>query len=154
MKFILTRELGRLSRWLRILGLDSLYETAREISKVIVKSLKEDRIILTKNKKFLEHPGLKCLVLDEDDYLEQLRRVVGEFKIRPQEVKMFSRCIFCNSPLVFVEKEKIKESVPPYVYQTQEEFYMCEKCGRIYWQGSHWGNVREVLDKVFSKKCS
>ncbi|MFZ5845151.1 MAG: Mut7-C RNAse domain-containing protein, partial [Patescibacteria group bacterium] len=60
---------------------------------------------------------------------------------------MFSRCTICNQELSSIDKTKIKEKVPVYVYNTQENFFICAVCNRIYWQGTHWGNVKKTLEE-------
>ena len=63
-------------------------------------------------------------------------------------VHLFSRCIECNIALDKVAKADVLEKVPPFVYQTQEEFARCIKCGRIYWHGTHWRNMRAELERI------
>ena len=63
---------------------------------------------------------------------------------------MFSRCIICNVELEDIDKAKVKDKVPEYVFKTQGEFITCPKCQRIYWQGTHWGNVRRCLEEIES----
>lgn len=148
MKFLLTRELGRLGRWLRILGFDTLYTKEENISRVIIQALRTSRIIITRNKRFLEHPGVTLFIIKSNDYQKQLKELREHFNISVDEERMFCRCIICNELLKKIEKEETRDRVPGYVYKTQEEFYICPGCQRIYWQGSHWGNVKEVLRKI------
>jgi len=61
---------------------------------------------------------------------------------------MFTRCIICNEPLFPIEKREIKELVPQYVYQTQNLFHKCNICKRVYWQGTHWGNMQRYLESI------
>lgn len=68
--------------------------------------------------------------------------------IAPNTDKMFTRCIVCNVELIPVNKEKIKEKVPEYVFTTQQNFIACPKCNRVYWQGTHWGNVQDILKEI------
>ena len=60
----------------------------------------------------------------------------------------FPRCIRCNEPLVSITKELAKDGVPPYVYETQEEFMKCPLCLRMYWRGTHWANMHEELAQL------
>jgi len=144
-KFILTKEVGRLCKWLRILGFDAEYFSEDNLATLIIKALKENRIIVTRKKKI---DDLKVIRVYANDVKEQLREVLTQLELKPDEDKMFTRCVICNKTLEKVEKEKIKEKVPLYVYQTQNEFYQCPSCRRIYWQGTHWGNVKKIIQDL------
>lgn len=144
-KFILTKEVGRLCKWLRILGFDAEYFSEDNLATLIIKALKENRIIVTRKKKI---DDLKVIRVYANDVKEQLREVLKQLELKPDEDKMFTRCVICNKTLEKVEKEEIKEKVPLYVYQTQNEFYQCPSCRRIYWQGTHWGNVKKIIQDL------
>ena len=144
-KFILTKEVGRLCRWLRILGFDAEYFLENNLATLIIKALRENRVIVTRKKKI---DDLKVIRVYANDVKEQLREVLIQLELRPDEEKMFTRCVICNKTLEKVEKEEVKEKVPLYVYQTQNEFYQCPSCRRIYWQGTHWGNVKKIIQDL------
>ena len=148
MKFILTKELGRLAKWLRILGYDAQYFVEDNRSKLIITALREDRIILTRNRHIAKPMGIGLIDIKEDCIKKQIRQVMEELKLKPTQEAMFSRCTICNAPLEFIDKERVKAKVPEYVFKTQDKFFCCMSCERIYWQGTHWGNVQEVLKEV------
>ncbi|MCM8782974.1 MAG: Mut7-C RNAse domain-containing protein [Candidatus Omnitrophica bacterium] len=148
MKFILTKELGRLAKWLRIMGFDAVYFKAENRSLLLIEALRENRIILTRNQKVAKTHGPQVINIKAEDFRGQLRQVLEELKIELDRDKMFSRCVLCNIELDFIEKDKVKERVPEYVFQTQKVFYICKDCGRIYWQGTHWGNVEKILKEI------
>lgn len=150
MKFILTKELGRLAKWLRILGFDTEYFTESQESTFIIKALQEDRVILTRNVHLGQHAGIKMLQIKPDYVNEQLKQVMQELSLKPNKSLMFTRCILCNEALRAIEKEKVKDKVPEYVFKTQSDFVTCPKCQRIYWQGSHWGNINTILKEIGS----
>jgi uncharacterized protein with PIN domain len=145
MKFLLTQELGRLATWLRILGYDTEYATCAKRGSVIIQALREDRIIITRNRRLPRLVGFKTVVLTSEQTKEQIREVLKQLNMTPNCDMMFSRCTICNQELILVEKEKIKDKVPEYVLQTQDNFRLCSHCQRIYWQGTHCGNVRQTL---------
>lgn len=147
-KFILTKELGRLAKWLRILGYDATYFDSDNISTLIISSLREDRIILTRNSKLVRHKGVRMIMLCGDFLAQQLKQLRTELKLKPQKEAMFSRCVICNELLKEVGKQKVKSKVPAYVFKTQENFLTCPKCQRIYWSGTHWGNVQRYLEEI------
>ena len=147
-KFIVTKELGRLAKWLRIMGYDTIYFNKDEKRELVINSLREERIILTRDSRMSRYSGVKMIHIDTDFIEEQVKQVARELKIKPDEEKLFSRCVICNEPLVKVEKETLKDKVAPYVYETQQRFMNCPKCNRIYWQGTHCDNVKKVIEKL------
>ena len=79
---------------------------------------------------------------------EQIQEVLKKFGLKPDTETMFTRCILCNEELRDLDKNKVKDKVPEYIYRTQEYFITCPKCKRIYWQGTHWGNVQKILSEI------
>ena len=150
-KFLVTKELGKLAKWLRILGFDTCYSISSQKSHIIISSLREGRIILTKNKRIGSRVGV-CFVHIKDDFIkEQLQQIIRELKLVINKDKFFRRCVLCNKELKIIEKDKVEDKVPEYVYSTQEIFHECCVCKRIYWKGTHWGNVEEILTEVLGK---
>ena len=148
MKFILTKELGRLAKWLRILGFDTVYYNRDNLSSLIIQALRDERIILTRNQRLPQARGMKILLIKNEKIKKQVEEVLKTLKIRPDPEIMFSRCILCNEELADMAKDKVKDKVPDYVFKTQEDFITCPKCQRIYWQGTHWGNVQKTLEEI------
>ena len=148
MKFLLTRELGRLAKWLRILGFDAEYFSANNFSSLIIQALRDERIILTRNHRLPEARGMRIILIQSETIKEQIAEVLKVLKIKPDSEAMFTRCILCNTELIDIEKEEVKDKVPEYVFKTQEDFITCPKCKRIYWQGTHWGNVIKTLEEI------
>ena len=150
MRFLATIELGRLCKWLRILGYDCEYFTEDSLVSLSIKSLQEDRVILTRNVRLSARAGYKVVHIKSDFAKEQLIQVLDDLKLETDEDAMFTRCTICNLLLEPVEKKEAKDKVPPFVYETNENFVRCPECRRIYWHGTHWGNVREYLDGIHS----
>jgi hypothetical protein len=148
MKFILTKELGRLVKWLRILGFDAEYFKEDNSSSLIIQALRDERIILTRNHRLPQARGVKIVIIEKEKIKEQVAEVLRTLKIKPDSDMMFTRCILCNEGLLEIEKEKVKDKVPEYVFKTQGNFITCPKCKRIYWQGTHWGNVQKTLEEI------
>jgi uncharacterized protein with PIN domain len=136
MKFIADVMVGKLARWLRILGFDVAYSNRFEDDELLRVAEAENRIILTRDRRLASRRmSARCLLIESDNYRGQLRQVITEFNLEHFEV--FSRCIECNSELRQVDKEDVFERVPPFVYLTQERFAMCPSCRRVYWHGTH-----------------
>lgn len=135
--------LGRLAKWLRIFGYDTFYKNDVSYFDLIKISLTDGRILLTRNTEFLRKKYLNKLFITSNMLSGQLNQVINEFFLK--EFKLFSRCVYCNDLLVRVDKIKVKDSVPLYVFETQEYFYQCRLCLRYYWQGTHAKLVKEYI---------
>ncbi|MFW6172393.1 MAG: Mut7-C RNAse domain-containing protein [Elusimicrobiota bacterium] len=146
-KFMVDFMLGRLCRWLRLLGEDAEYYRDRDKGGIIYRSLKEKRIILTRDRRLSSKKAIRIYRVKNEEFREQLREVINEFDIEIDDEKIFSRCTDCNLILQQIQKEKIKNKVPDYVYKTHDKFSICKNCERIYWKGTH----RELIDKVIKR---
>ncbi len=150
-KFILTRELGKLARWLRILGFDTLYYTEDKLGTLIIEALRGDRIIVTRRREKIDDLQKRTVVVSANEIQEQLRQVIRQLQLPLDKDKMFSRCVLCNTLLRPADKHTVREKVPLYVFATQEEFMVCPECGKVYWPGSHWGKITSVVEQLTSK---
>jgi uncharacterized protein with PIN domain len=135
MKFIADVMLGRLAKRMRLLGLDVIYDTALDDNGIIRLSLEQDRVILTRDTDLTARPlAANHLFITSDLLLEQVEQVRSTF---PLDSLPLTRCSECNEPLALLDKHEVRDLVPPYVYETRNEFLRCKSCGRIYWKGSH-----------------
>jgi uncharacterized protein with PIN domain len=149
-QFVADRMLGKLARWLRVLGYDTLYLGGAE-DEMIRRGLQEGRVFLTRNRR--AHPWLKrgrVMVIKADDPREQLREVVRRLHLPLAAEALLHRCLGCNRPLVTVDKEEVRGEVPDYVWQTHVEFRRCQGCRRVFWAGSHAEKMRHRLKADFS----
>src|SRR4030042_3543759 len=132
MKLLLSKELGRLVKWLRILGFDAAYFNQDNAGSLIIQALKEERVILTRNQRLPKARGLKIILIKNETIKKQVAEILKTFKIKPGPELMFSRCTLCNAKLTEIAKEKVKDKVPEYVFKTQSNFITCPECKRIY----------------------
>jgi len=150
LRFAADRALGALAKWLRILGYDTVFES--DISnRTFIKSLKDDRILLTRTRKIQKKiDAYRTIFITSNNPVDQLKQVVDEIGISRADVQPFSRCVACNLPIVDIEKERVFGRVPDYIWQTHGSFNTCNRCGRIYWQGSHAERSMERINQIFS----
>ena len=148
MKFIADSMLGSLAKWLRIFGYDVLYEPAWKKEEMINLSLRDDRIILTRDTHLTKKIGLKVFFVEEDGLEKQLNQIIKELSLTLNESMIFVRCTTCNTLSKIIPKEEVKDRVPTYVYSTQDEFRICPKCNRIYWAGTHLESVKKMIGKL------
>jgi hypothetical protein len=149
--FIVDQNVGKLARWLRMMGYDAILFAGGEDDIMISAALAEDRIILTRDtripKRRLAVTGrLKVFLLECDEPADQLRRVVPGLGLDPAFAP-FSRCLEDNGLLIERTREEVAGRVPPYVFKTQLKYRECPGCHRIYWRGTHWRAMTEELNK-------
>ncbi len=151
LRFIVDAMLGDLARWLRMLGYDTVYARSMPDSRIIRLAADEERIIVTRDRGLYiraRKKGVKAILVRGSNTAERLaylHRTIGiRLYIDPDE----SRCPLCNGPLARVSKEYVKGRVPPRVYELYNEFWVCLKCGQVYWRGGHWRGIEETLEKA------
>jgi uncharacterized protein with PIN domain len=144
-RFIADAMLGRLARWLRLLGFDTLYYPDVSDSDLLKFSLREGRVLLTRDTHFLTMKNLRDLFfVRSDDPLGQVREVLGSFPVRTPAP---GRCARCNGILTNVEERySVKDMVPEYVFLHQRDFLRCAGCESVYWEGTHLRRFREMLE--------
>jgi uncharacterized protein len=146
--FVADVMVGKLARWLRVLGVDVLYSNKYEDDEIIQLAESENRVILTRDTRLASRrTSAKCLLIESGDYKEQVQQVVSSLSLKG--FKAFSRCLECNARLEQVDKEAIFDKVPPFVYLTQDRFARCPSCDRVYWHGTH---TEEMLKTISTPK--
>jgi uncharacterized protein len=148
--FALDSSLGKLAKWLRIMGFDSVYVPGNSRESFLFYGT-QDRILLTRSRRILDrNPGRQLLFIRFNDPRDQLHQVISDLKIDFSSIKLFSRCIRCNISLHEIPKEQIQSSVPDYVYHSRDKFRKCLSCGRIYWPGTHVNSVMNTIREIFA----
>ena len=138
--------LGRLARWLRILGCDVLYGTNYSGRGLLAAARAEGRVVLTRDRHLLrKHDVPEHLFIDSDHVREQLRQVVSGYAIDPVGA-LFRRCAECNGEIEIVARDAAEGKVPAFVFETQQEFHRCRGCGHLYWHATHVERVRRELE--------
>ena len=148
--FATDRTLGKLAKWLRLLGFDTIYEKDVSSNR-FYEHLDETRVLLTRTGKIRQRFAARRMIfIEANDLFEQLAQVVDDLAITFNDIRPFSRCIECNTPIVNIGKETVYGLVPDYIWQSHDEFHRCRQCERIYWAGSHVEKSMEKIERLFS----
>jgi uncharacterized protein with PIN domain len=149
-RFFADAMLGRLARWLRILGFDCAYESTIDDAELVRRAACEERVILSRDRALPEEWRISGIqLLDSEELVEQIREVIRAFDLGGA-VRLFSRCNECNHPLRSAAKAAVGGRVPPRVLATHEDFRECPSCRRVYWEGSHTERMRRVVDALLA----
>ncbi len=153
MKFLADAMLGKLVKWLRLLGYDTLSAAEMPVDddELISIAHEEGRILLTRDHELVDRAkkaGVDAILVPSEDIVEQLAFLVRKVGIKLSYEPSTSICPRCNGPLVEVPKSEVRGKVPVTVYETRDRFWVCTQCGQIYWEGTHWKKMREVISKV------
>ncbi len=149
MTFIVDTALGKLAKWLRILGYDTVYWRTDDVEGILRRARDEGRTLVTKDTKLFKAKGsLEALLIREDNPFRQLKEVVRHFHILVNQGMLFSRCLACNAPLEAIDPEEAKGAVPDHIYHTHQEFSRCPICRKVYWAGTHSGQMTRVVERL------
>ena len=147
--FAAEKTLGKLAKWLRLLGFDTLYESEVDTDKFIEK-LDNDRIFLTRTRGTRRKSTIsKLIFIHSDHWSEQLKQIIQELGLKAAQTRPFSRCLDCNILIVNAAKDSLRGRVPDYIFETHDHFLKCPKCGKIYWSGSHTERGLELAKNFF-----
>ena len=152
-RFAVDVMLGKLAKWLRILGFDTSYSTAWETPGLIATARTEGRTILSRNTLLVKRipASIPYLFIKNDSFWHQLQEVVSHFRLAPDPSRFFTRCSLCNSPLIPLPVELAAGRVPEYVLRTQAHFSQCPACQRIYWSGTHRKRAEDMVREMLSR---
>ena len=139
--------LGRLAKWLRIIGQDVIYGRHLTGYGLIRAARAEDRLILTRDRRLKQKQPPAFLFIDSNHHREQLRQVIRECGLEPGK-NLLTRCSECNTLLQSRAKETVEKLVPAYVFSTQEKFSWCPSCRRVYWPATHHQRMLEELKNI------
>jgi uncharacterized protein with PIN domain len=143
--FVADAMLGKLARWLRVLGIDVVYDPHLTDAHLLQCAEREGRVLLTRDRRLASWQGpARRLLIESSYYHEQVGEVVRAFRLAGR-IEIFSRCIRCNTPLRAVPRGLVAGKVPAYVFATQMAFKTCDACDRLYWNGSHRDNMLRQL---------
>lgn len=147
-KFVADVHLGKLARYLRMIGLDVAYKNNFDDEEIVKISLNEKRVILTKDREILKRNEVnRGYFVRSTKAEEQVQEILNHFNLK-KEIKEFSRCIECNELLAPIKKELIVNQLPRKVAQSQNEFYQCPSCKKNFWKGTHYLKMLSFIRRM------
>ena len=151
MKFVIDGMLGKLARWLRMMGHDVEYSNSLDDSQLLTIAEKQQRILLTRDFELYQHAVAKeadAFHVEGQTEEQRLSELAQRFGISLEIDMATSRCPKCNTQVKPISKEKVAGRVEKNTFEHYTEFWECPKCGQVYWQGAHWTRIRETLKKA------
>ena len=147
-RFVLDCHLGRLAAYQRMLGLDTVYRNDFEDGELVQASVNEERVLLTRDRRLLMNKNVTAgQLLQSLEPEEQIREVIRRHGLK-KWIKPFQRCLRCNQPLLPVRKEEIMDRLQPLTRLYFEEFHICPACRQIYWKGSHYERMQNIIKEI------
>ncbi len=146
MKFIVDAMLGRLAKWLRIMGYDTTYFHQVQDHDLVRMARAEERILLTRDRELTRRKGVTCLLIQSEKLEEQVAQLLREEGLNTD--RAYSRCALCNALLLPVSKEQVSDRVPPYVLAQHVRFKLCPQCNKVYWRGTHWQRMQQRIEDI------
>ncbi|MBN1832301.1 MAG: hypothetical protein JW896_09340 [Deltaproteobacteria bacterium] len=145
-RFIADSTLGRLAKWLRVMGYDTIYQSFYKTDD-ITEFVREGRILLSRQQAAITHYPSSLMI--RSDHLEaQLHEMKHMGAITPDKSRWFSRCLICNMPLEVADTTVVLQNVPEHViYQSPPVIQFCPSCNRHFWPGSHRERMKKQLEE-------
>jgi len=152
LRFVADVHLGKLARYLRILGFDTLYNNKFADEEIIDVSLSEGRVILTRDVGILKYARVtRGYFVKNSDPKLQVKEIIERFDLY-ESINTFSRCPLCNGLLVEVEKKEVWYKIPPKTRSCCDEYKLCPKCGKLYWKGTHFKMMEQLIKELCGEK--
>ncbi|MCH7605620.1 MAG: Mut7-C RNAse domain-containing protein [Chloroflexi bacterium] len=153
-RFVVDVNVGRLAKWLRVMGYDTLFPREAGDNELVRIAIKEGRVLVTRDEGIARRRAvrlgqMRLVRIEDDDLRSQLKQLVRDLQL--DRKSGFSRCVRCNQRLNAIAKEDVAERLPPYVRQSQCQFMECPECSRLYWRGTHWSNMVAELEQVYGE---
>jgi uncharacterized protein with PIN domain len=157
-RFLADDMVGRLARWLRIMGLDVAPAGRVDDNELMRRALSEDRVLLTRHGRLLDRITakdlkprrceLKWIVLKSPHLLPQIAQVLEVTGTQVDRGLLFTRCLICNSVLEPASKEDVAGEVPEFTYSIQDHYSRCRNCNKVFWKGTHTDRILKRLDQI------
>ncbi len=152
MKLLFDEMLRNTASWMRIFGVDSAYFHPSSDNELIELAKNDNRILITRDKELANRckkHGVKSLHINEVNIKKQLKFIVQRLNIK-LNFPGATRCPECNAKLLVVQKQLVKGLVPPDIFKERKKFWICQKCNKAYWKGSHWKSILKMHSYLVS----
>ncbi|MCW4015788.1 MAG: Mut7-C RNAse domain-containing protein [Candidatus Bathyarchaeota archaeon] len=153
MRFLSDGMLGKLARWLRMLGQDVEYYRAADDKKLLELAESEQRVLLTRDSELYQRAvsrGLEPFFVESVDIIENLASLAERFGFELMVDLSVSRCSKCNGLLEVVSKDSVNDKILKATSINYDSFWGCTECGQVYWQGAHWKRILTTLESANS----
>ena len=162
MHFLLDGMLGKLARWLRMIGYEATYLNDYGDSDLLSIAKRDSLTLLTSDQELYRTAvgrGIECFLVEGRTEAERLAALADRYELDLRIDTTVSRCPVCGSRLKEISKNDVKELVPPATFNVYQTFWVCNNpaCGKVYWQGSHWKKIEYTLEtarKILDNKRS
>ncbi len=153
MQFVADAMLGKLARWLRIMGYDTLCAADMPVDDddLLNIALDEGRILLTRDRELYHRAidaGVRAVFVASTDIVAQLVQLVKLVGLELRDTPAKTICPSCNGSLYPASRSDVRGLVPATVLDTHREFWVCQSCGKVFWEGSHWRRIKEIVENV------
>ncbi len=151
MKFLADGMLGKLTRWLRMLGQDVLYSVQFDDSELLELAKREERVLLTKDLELYKRAvgkGMDAYYVEGKFEVERLAEIAKRYRLQLSINMDKSYCPVCNTKLKLTEKEQLRSELKNKTFTHYDKFWKCPNCGQVYWQGAHWTQINNTLNQA------
>jgi len=151
LRFLTNGMLGKLTRWLRMLGHDVEYTGSLNDKALIEKAKKESRILLTRDLELYQQAigrGAEAFLIESPNQTANLVKLARRFRFQLEIDVKISRCPKCNTQIKPVSKASIIDKIPKTTASNYEQFWKCLGCGQVYWRGAHWKRIDRTLTEA------
>ncbi len=143
-RFVVDCMLGKLARWLRILGFDTLFDCSLSDAELLRLARSQDRVLLTRDRELAARGGY---LIRSEGWQKALKEVIDAFHLG-DKLQPFTRCPVCNTPLKEITRQEARSLVPPIAFSRATKFAICPGCGRVYWDGTHLMRMKFIINKL------
>ena len=154
-RFLVDQNVGKLTKWLRLLGYDAVFFTGDDDNQMVKQALNENRILITRDtairrRKVALSGQLTVITFETEDAETQMQQLIAGLSLT-EDSQPLSRCLEDNALLHSIDKTDVEKRVPTHTFKTQDEFMECPACGRVYWRGTHWQALERRLNSFKSQ---
>ncbi|MDK2897514.1 MAG: uncharacterized protein PWP04_1634 [Candidatus Atribacteria bacterium] len=149
-KFLVDAMLGKLARWLRILGYDTEYVRYLDDPQIIALARYQKRTLLTKDRKMAQKAPNIAYLVKSVEWEKQVKEIIQVFHLNADY--LLSRCPECNQKLIKISPAEAKSLVPLFVAHTFQQFKKCPQCQQVYWNGTHWQRIAKLCHEFLKSQ--